>query len=64
MNGATIERNDMPRTDAEAESYLDGMLAGALRVRIKTEGEFRGDVRAAEEWVKRLVAMMRSIDPH
>ena len=39
-------------------AYVDGMRAGALRVRIKTEGEFNGDVRAAEDWVKRLCDLL------
>ena len=46
------------RTPGEQQAYLDGMRAGALRVRIKTEGEFNGDVRKAEDWVKKLVVFL------
>ena len=39
------------RTPGEQQAYVKGMRAGALRVRIATEGQFKGDVREAEEFV-------------
>jgi hypothetical protein len=50
------------RTQSEQKAYLEGMLAGALRVRIKTEGEFHGDVRKAEEWVNGVVELLIDAD--